>query len=121
MFFNFKKPDHYDLKAYIWMFIVALNLIIIKRLVPYPPRLIPVFVKPLIASLFMAAAAWGCQGVLARFFSGSFIKNAVATGGGILAGVVVYVILIIVLRVLSKEDLEMMPKGDKIARFLRIR
>ena len=28
MFFNFKKPDHYDLKAYIWMFIVALNLII---------------------------------------------------------------------------------------------
>ena len=104
-----------------FVIVSVLNLIIIKRLVPQPPRLIPVFVKPLIASLFMAAAAWGCQGLLARYFSGSFIKNAIATGGGILAGVVVYVILIVVLKVLSKEDLEMMPKGDKIAKLLRIR
>lgn len=99
----------------------VLNLIVIKRMVPQPPRLVTVFLKPLVASATMAAAAWGCQGLLARFFSGSFIKNAVATGGGILAGVVVYVILIVALKVLSREDLEMMPKGDKIAKLLRIR
>ena len=69
----------------------------------------------------MAAAAWGCQGLLAKVFHGSFLMNAVATAGGILAGVVVYVILIVALRVLSKEDLEMMPKGDKIAKLLRVR
>ena len=80
-----------------------------------------VFFKPLIASIIMAAAAWGCQGLLARFLSGSFLKNAMATAGGILVGVVVYVVLIVALRVLSKEDLEMMPKGDKIAKLLRIR
>lgn len=99
----------------------VLNLIVIKRMVPHPPRLTVVFFKPLIASLVMAAAAWGCQGLLAKVFYGSFIMNAIATGGGILAGVIVYVILILVLRVLSKEDLEMMPKGDKIAKILRIR
>ncbi|WP_242961141.1 putative polysaccharide biosynthesis protein [Flavonifractor sp. An91] len=104
-----------------FVIVSVLNLIVIKRMVPNPPRLIPVFVKPLIASVVMAAAAWGCQGLLARYFSGSFIKNAIATGGGILAGAVVYVILIVVLKVLSKEDLEMMPKGDKIAKLLRIR
>ena len=104
-----------------FVIVSVLNLIVIKRMVPNPPRLIPVFVKPLIASVVMAAAAWGCQGLLARYFSGSFIKNAISTGGGILAGVVVYVILIVVLKVLSKEDLEMMPKGDKIAKLLRIR
>ena len=98
-----------------------LNLLIIKRMVPHPPRLTVVFFKPLIASLIMAAAAWGCQGLLAKVFHGSFLMNAVATAGGILAGVVVYVILIVALRVLSREDLEMMPKGDKIAKLLRIR
>ena len=80
-----------------------------------------VFFKPLVASVIMAAAAWGCQGLLARFLSGSFLKSALATGCGILAGAAVYVILIVVLRVLSREDLEMMPKGDKIAKLLRIR
>ena len=99
----------------------VLNLLIIKRMVPHPPRLTVVFFKPLIASLIMAAAAWGCQGLLAKVFHGSFLMNAVATAGGILAGVVVYVILIVALRVLSREDLEMMPKGDKIAKLLRIR
>ena len=34
---------------------------------------------------------------------------------------VVYVILVVALRVLSKEDLELMPKGDKIAKILHIR
>lgn len=28
MFFKFRRPDHYDLKVYIWIFIVAMNLII---------------------------------------------------------------------------------------------
>lgn len=99
----------------------VLNLLIIKRLVPQPPRLMAVFVKPVIASALMAAAAWGCHGVLARVFHGSFLMNAVAVGGGILAGVVVYVILIVALRVLSKEDMEMMPKGERIAKLLHIR
>ena len=99
----------------------VLNLLIIKRLVPQPPRLMAVFVKPVIASALMAAAAWGCHGVLARVFHGSFLMNAVAVGGAILAGLVVYVILIVALRVLSKEDMEMMPKGDKIAKLLHIR
>ena len=99
----------------------VLNLLIIKRLVPQPPRLMAVFVKPVIASALMAAAAWGCHGVLARVFHGSFLMNAVAVGGGILAGVVVYVILIVALRVLSREDMEMMPKGDKIAKLLHVR
>ena len=99
----------------------VLNLLIIKRLVPQPPRLMAVFVKPVIASALMAAAAWGCHGVLARVFHGSFLMNAVAVGGAILAGLVVYVILIVALRVLSREDMEMMPKGDKIAKLLHIR
>lgn len=97
-----------------------LNLLIIKRRVPMPPRYHRVFIKPTIASAIMAAAVWAVYGPLSRMFYGSFLKNAVAAAGAILVGVVVYAILVVALRILSKEDLEMMPKGDKIAKLLHI-
>ena len=98
----------------------VLNLLIIKRMVPHPPRYHLVFIKPLIASAIMGAAAWASHGLLSRVFSGSFLMNAAATAGAILVGVVVYAILVVLLRVLSKDDLEMMPKGDRIAKLLHI-
>lgn len=36
-------------------------------------------------------------------------------------GCVVYGILVLVLRIVSRDDLSLMPKGDKIAKLLRIR
>ncbi len=39
---------------------------------------------------------------------------------GIAAGVVVYFALVVLLKVFSKDDLELMPKGDKIAKILRV-
>lgn len=46
--------------------------------------------------------------------------NAIATLGGIGIGVVVYVVLIVALKAISKDDLSLMPKGDKLAKILRI-
>ena len=34
---------------------------------------------------------------------------------------VVYLVLVVALRAISREDLSLMPKGDKIAKLLRIR
>lgn len=99
----------------------VLNLLVIKRMVPHPPRLIRVFLKPLVASVIMAAGVWASYGLFSRVFNGSFLMNAIAAAGGILVGVIIYAVLVIALRVLSKEDLEMMPKGDKIAKLLRVR
>ena len=42
-------------------------------------------------------------------------------GVTIVVGVVVYAVLVVVLRAVSGDDLSLMPKGDKIARLLRIR
>ena len=46
--------------------------------------------------------------------------NAIATLGGIGIGVVVYVVLIVALKAISKDDLSLMPRGDKLAQILRI-
>ena len=75
------------------------------------------YFKPLIASSIMGAAAWASYGLLTNFLR---MGNSLATVGAIGVGGVVYLVLILSLRVISKEDLALMPKGDKIARILRI-
>ena len=96
-----------------------------------------VFAKPAISSVIMGLAAWACYGLFSKIllslsaFSNlaedgqtlvlSGTGNALATLGAIAVGGVIYLVLIIVLRAISKEDLALMPKGDKIAKLLRIR
>lgn len=107
-------------------FVSVMDLIIIHRAIPAPPRFTKVFVKPAIAAVLMGAGAWGTYGLLARVMGGagpadlSTLGNAVATFGAIGVGVLLYLVLVLALRVISKEDLELMPKGDKIAKILHI-
>ncbi|MCI8651626.1 MAG: polysaccharide biosynthesis protein [Oscillospiraceae bacterium] len=95
--------------------ISALEIFIIRRAIPKPPSFLRAFLKPFLASALMAAAAWGSYGLLHRF-----LGNSLSTVGAILVGVVVYLILVLALRVISKDDLALMPKGDKIAKILKI-
>lgn len=97
--------------------VALLDLFIIKRVIPLPPSYTKVFCKPLLAAVLMGAAAWGSHGLLTNFLG---LSNRIATLGAIVIAVVVYVILVLALRVISKEDLALMPKGDKIARILHI-
>lgn len=49
------------------------------------------------------------------------LGNTLSVAGAIVVGCIVYVVLVVVLRIVSRDDLSLMPKGDKIARLLRIR
>lgn len=98
--------------------ISALEIFIIRRSIPAPPSFLRAFLKPFVPSAIMAAAAWAAYGLLTNFLH---FGNALATIGGIGVGVVVYLVLVLALRVISREDLELMPKGDKIARILHIK
>ena len=98
--------------------ISALEIFIIRRSIPAPPSFLRAFLKPFVPSAIMAAAAWATYGLLTNFLH---FGNALATIGGIGVGVVVYLVLVLALRVISREDLALMPKGDKIAKILRIK
>ena len=98
--------------------ISALEIFIIRRSIPAPPSFLRAFLKPFVPSALMAAAAWATYGLLTNFLH---FGNSLATIGGIGVGVVVYLVLVLALRVLSREDLELMPKGDKIAKILHIK
>ena len=98
--------------------ISALEIFIIRRSIPAPPSFLRAFLKPFVPSALMAAAAWATYGLLTNFLH---FGNSLATIGGIGVGVVVYLALVLALRVLSREDLALMPKGDKIAKILHIK
>ena len=111
---------------------LVLDLVVIARVIPRRPRYTEIFLKPLAASALMGGAAWAVYGLLSRLlrtaseegetvvYTLSWRSNAVATLFAIAVAVAVYLVLVAALRCLSRDDLALMPKGDKIARLLRL-
>ena len=112
---------------------LVLDLVVITRVIPNRPRLLPIFAKPAIASAVMGGAAWAVYGLLSRILSSEQVNQAGQTvravsrmgnAAGIFLAIavagVVYLVLVIALRAISRDDLALMPKGDKLARLLRL-
>ena len=62
--------------------------------------------------------------VAAKFsyrFLAAPLGNSLATLGAIAAAAVVYGALVLALRTITREDLELLPHGEKLARILRVR
>ena len=105
--------------------IAILDLVIIKFALPRSLSYRRVFLKPALAAAVMGASAWAVYGLLSRLLTSaggelSGTGNALATLAAIGVGVVVYFVLILLTRAISREDLSLMPKGDRIARLLRL-
>ena len=107
-----------------YLVIVALNLFFVWKYSPEKPKYLQIFAKPVFASVLMGVGAWAAYGFLARLLSGgmsAYLTNAVATLGGICAGVVVYGILVIALRILRAEDVRSIPHGARIIKLLHLK
>lgn len=104
--------------------VVAISLISIIRITDVKINFASVFVKPLICSSISAAVAF----VTVKIFNGilggigsadSMINgNSISLAISVIAAAVAYVISLLLLKGLSKDDLEMIPKGEKIAKRL---
>lgn len=106
------------------MVIVALNLIFVWHYSPKKPKYLQLFAKPVVASVLMGIAAWSVYGLTMQVLTGgeyAYGANALATMVGIGAGVVVYGILVIALHILRAEDLESIPKGQKLIKLLHLK
>lgn len=101
--------------------IAVLNLFLVSHLLEKKPNYLAIFAKPALASIAMGATAWAVHGLLSRFLSGGYVKSSLCTLLAVGAAVVVYLILVIALRMIGREDLKMVPHGDKLARLLHIR
>ena len=114
---------------------LVLDLILMARVIPTRLHYRQLFTKTIISALVMGAGAWGVYGLLSRLSifqtvtvdqAGNQVAQltrlglAVSTMGAIGVAVVLYGALVVALRVLTREDLALMPKGEKLARLLRL-
>ena len=121
--------------------IALLDMFIIKRTLPRSLSMARVFVKPVGAAAAMGLSAWAVNGLMTKAFmalnifvtetqellpDGAAVVELSRTGaalsvfGAIGVAVVVYLVLIIFTRAISKDDLALIPKGEKLARILRV-
>lgn len=98
-----------------YTFITVVNLIVLCRYVKLP-GLDRLFLRPMAACVGMGAGASITYRVISSLFGNLF---GVAASIGV-AGVL-YVILLLALHALDKDDVLMMPKGEKLVRLLRLK
>ena len=104
--------------------IVGLNMIFVWKYSPQKPRYFQIFAKPVLASVLMGGAAWAAHGLTLRVLTGgayAYGANAISTLLGICAGVAVYAVLVIVLRILRAEDVRSIPHGEKLIKLLHLK
>ena len=116
---------------------MILDLVIISRVIPNRPSFVPIFAKPAAAAGLMGLGTWAVYGLGSRVLLGAgllcrvdeitgqvlelsragYALCIVASMG---VAVVIYGVLVLALKAISRDDLTLMPKGEKIARLLRI-
>lgn len=112
---------------------MVLDLVVIARVIHGRPDYLPLLAKPAAAAGVWGLGAWAVYGLLSKLLSyeevtqaGETIQtlgktgNGIAVMGAILIAVIIYAVLVVALRAISREDLSLMPKGDKIAKILRL-
>ena len=112
---------------------MVLDLVVIARVIHGRPDYLPLLAKPAAAAGVMGLGAWAVYGLLSKLLSyeevtqvGETIQtlgktgNGIAVMGAILIAVIIYAVLVVALRAISREDLSLMPKGDKLAKILRL-
>ncbi len=76
-------------------------------------------VKPLIASVAMGIVAFGVYKLLMTALPVGFIGNLLATAVAIILAAFVYFIIVFACRLLNREEIEMLPAGQRIFRLLQ--
>ena len=99
-----------------YLSITVLNLIAMRRDPQTKPKIFSVAGKPLLASLIMGACAYMINGLLCAYLPSRSLACLLA----IAAACVIYLILVIAFQIITYDDCLLLPKGDKIARFLKI-
>ncbi len=105
--------------------ITLVNLIFITVKVKNKPNFAKIFVKPLLCTAVMGVAARTVYELLHKLGSNSLGSGRLALllymAGAIVAAVIVYFILIIATKTITSDDMRYVPKGNKLAKFLKIK
>ncbi len=103
--------------------IVAINLIALVRSTKVKLDYMSIVVKPLLCSVLCAIAAYTSHGIFMGLLpeiskGGHSVTNLIATAIAVIFAVAVYAISMLLVNGIVKDDVLMLPKGEKIAKIL---
>lgn len=105
--------------------ITVLNLLFVTMKVKERPKLTTAFIKPLLCTAVMGVSARVFYELIARvvsrFAGDGRIATVLSLGGAIFIAVIVYAILVFATKAITREDVLMLPKGEKLADKLRLK
>ncbi len=99
-----------------YLVIMLLNIFAMRRTLQEPPKVLPAIWRSGLAALLMGGVAWLSYALLQKLIA----SIALCCLGAIAVAVVSYLLLVIAFRALTYEDCLLLPKGEKIAKILRI-
>lgn len=104
-----------------YLVITVLNLLAMNRSIAQPPHVLRNLLRPALSGGVMALAVLAVHALLSRFFTlGTGIGKLVLCGVPVVVGVVVYLVCVVVFRAITREDCLLLPKGEAIAKLLRL-
>ncbi len=106
-----------------YLLIVVINFFALVYKSRVRINLVSVAVKPIFCGILCGAAAYTSFGLLNRFvpefqLAGHSVKNIFALAVAICMGGLVYLISMLLVKGIAKDDIVMLPKGEKIAKIL---
>ena len=105
-----------------YLSIAVLNLISVRKYVPQKPALVKNLLRPLLPVVIMGAAVYGCYWGLTQWLGTDVgtMATVLQCGVPVVLGVVVYFVCVVLFKTITANDCKLLPKGEKIARLLRL-
>ena len=99
-----------------YLCICVLNILSIRRLFEQPPAIVKNLIRAFVSAAIMGAVTFAAWFGLKQVFDSRLILCGVPIG----VGVIVYVVMAIKLKAITREDCLLLPKGEKIANLLHL-
>ena len=96
-----------------YAFICVSDYICLVKYAGVKPDFMAAFVKPLLAAALCGLSAWAAYGLLGRV-----VPDRLAAVIAIGIAAFIYLAAVLLLRIITKNDVFMLPKGEKIAKVL---
>ena len=94
------------------------NFLVLLKHIPFKVTASKYIGKPLIASVIMGGAAIGIYSLITAILNNGYMTNLLATIVAIAVAGIIYIVLLLKLRVMNKDEILLLPKGNKIYELL---
>ena len=110
-----------------YLAMLSANLIFMARNMARPMNIPRIIGRSGLSAVIMGGSAWGTwtllhrvMGNIGRTIAGRPVNVLIPFLFAVGVGVIVYAVMIVITRALTREDVELLPKGEKIAKLLHI-